>query len=104
MELTFSWPKTLGGKTATFTCPENGSHNLVMRNCTSNGLWQPFPENGCSMNTDGQLDGQLDGQNTSFTKVTLHIQQLYRLLKCIAIAIDVMVHEYVVIQNGHECL
>ena len=56
------------------------------------------------MNTDGQLDGQLDGQNTSFTKVTLHIQQLYRLLKCIAIAIDVMVHEYVVIQNGHECL
>ena len=78
--ITFSWPKALGGETATFTCPENGSHNLVMRNCTSNGLWQPFPEKECGVNTDGQLDGQ----NTSFTKVRLHIQQLYPLLKCVA--------------------
>ena len=30
-------------------------------------------------------DGQLDGQNTSVTKVRLHIQQLYHLLKCICV-------------------
>ena len=61
--ISYSWPRTLGGETASVTCPVNSSV-LVMRNCSSEGLWQTFTDDGCET-----VNEQLDGLSSSFTNV-----------------------------------
>ena len=61
--ITYSWPRTLGGETASVTCPVN-SNVLVIRNCSNEGSWQTFTEEGCE-----SVNEQLDRLNSSFTNV-----------------------------------
>ena len=69
--ITYSWPKTLGGETAMITCPLNNSNvSMVMRNCSDEGLWYSFNDDGCDIDSQ-QLDGS--GINGSSTNVRVHI-------------------------------
>ena len=61
--MTYSWPRTLAGRTITLTCPTT-SNVLVMRNCTIEGLWQTVADEGCD-----SVNEQLDMLNLSFTNV-----------------------------------
>ena len=61
--IAYSWPRTLGGETASVTCPVD-SNVIVMRNCSMEGLWQTFPEDGCET-----VNEQLDRLDSSFTNV-----------------------------------
>ena len=60
--ISYSWPITNGGVTATLTCPVN-SNVIVTRNCNTEGLWQNIIDNGCTVNE------QLQRINTSFANV-----------------------------------
>ena len=44
--MTYFWPVTLAGETVIFTCPTR-LNVLVMRTCSSEGLWQNVTDDGC---------------------------------------------------------
>ena len=44
--MSYSWPATLAGETVIFSCPTR-PNVLVMRNCSSEGLWQNVTDDGC---------------------------------------------------------
>jgi hypothetical protein len=71
--ISYSWPTTSGGETATLTCPLN-SDVIVTRNCSSEGLWQTTVDDGCTVNE------QLERINSLFTNVRITISNCYRLL------------------------
>jgi hypothetical protein len=60
--ISYSWPITSGGETATLTCPLN-SDVIVTRNCGGEGLWLNIIDDGCTVNE------QLERINSSFTNV-----------------------------------
>ena len=59
----YSWPTTLARETATLTC-QTRSDILVMRNCSSEGVWQNVTNDGCDT-----VNEQLLGLNRSFANV-----------------------------------
>ena len=61
--ITYSWPRTLEGETATLTC-QASSNILIMRNCSSEGLWQMVVDEGCN-----SVSERLDELNQSFANV-----------------------------------
>ena len=61
----YDWPRTPAGGTATLTCPFNASE-LVLRNCSDEGFWQSYSEDGCNTVKDA-----LDELNSSFANVRL---------------------------------
>ena len=63
--ITYSWPRTFGGETASLMCPTR-SIVLVMRNCSSDGLWQMVADDGCDT-----VNEQLNQLNESFANVRL---------------------------------
>ena len=63
--IVYSWPVTLAGEIATLTCPTR-SNILVMRNCSSEGLWKNVIDDGCDT-----VNEQLLGLNRSFANVRL---------------------------------
>ena len=52
--MTYWWPATLAGETVIFTCPTR-LNILVMRNCSSEGLWQNVTDDGCESVTQQLL-------------------------------------------------
>ena len=63
--ITYSWPRTLEGETVTLICPTR-SNILVMRNCSSEGSWQPVSDNGCD-----SVSEQLNMLKPSFANVRI---------------------------------
>ena len=63
--ITYSWPRTLAGESATLICPTR-SNVLVMRNCNSEGVWQTVSDDGCD-----SVSEQLDMLNPSFANVSI---------------------------------
>ena len=45
---TYVWPQTLGGETATFTCPLSPEFT-VTRSCQFGEAWLSFDEDGCGV-------------------------------------------------------
>ena len=66
-EIMYSWPRTLGGETASLMCPTR-SNVLVMRNCSSDGLWQTVADDGCDT-----VNEQLNELNESFVNVRTYL-------------------------------
>ena len=47
----FDWPETPRNSIAVYTCPNN-LHFSVSRECSAEGVWQNFNEQGCGMLTE----------------------------------------------------
>ena len=63
--ITYSWPRTLGGETVSVTCPTR--YNVsVMRDCSSEGLWQTVADDGCD-----SVKEQLNMLSPSFANVSI---------------------------------
>ena len=63
--ITYSWPRSLAGERATLVCPTRPKV-LVMRNCSSEGVWQTVSDDGCD-----SVSEQLDMLNPSFANVSV---------------------------------
>lgn len=58
--ITFYWPETQRGVTATFTCPLN-REIVVARSCGIGGEWSGFDESACDRDgISGQLNDLID--------------------------------------------
>ena len=56
--ITYNWPMTPSGSSASFSCPNNPTYT-VNRECSVEGLWQDFDLDACGLLTE-ELNNLLD--------------------------------------------
>ena len=62
--VTFRWPDTNGGSTATFVCPNEMF--VVSRECLAEGRWETFDQRGCGVLASEFMDVSTRSQNVNY--------------------------------------